>query len=362
MRTFDDQILLLPRQDYWAWLQAARPYVLAFGPNVTPDPGVAARYMAPRQVVTFPRLAGAFPEIGDPLAWLRKNAEGVRLDPVDATSPALLAKDLQRRVRQNDRYGARRRSFHLLWPTDYPYVTQPFGVNPQIYRRYGMPGHEGIDIRAPTNSNVYACADGEVYQVYTDAIHHAYGIHVRIQHDDSYKTIYAHLARPLVREGDPVVAGQVIGRADSTGNSSAAHLHLSLKRDGATARGETTYPKDIIDPTPFLVWPSANTAQAAKGLTARARHGVNLARPGGATRADIDLATRLGAAVLLIVSAEPAETIEALRAAGPGARFIARLAEAPGEEAVRPARSVARAVADGGRLFRLSVRAFEVAA
>jgi len=111
---FDDQILLLPRHNYWDWLQACRPYMLTFGPNATPDPGVAARYMAPRQVVTFPRFEGAFPEIGDPLSWFRLKAAGVRLDPVEAGSPAEMAEAVQRRVHENDRYGARRRTFHLV--------------------------------------------------------------------------------------------------------------------------------------------------------------------------------------------------------------------------------------------------------
>ncbi len=211
---FDDQILLLPRYNYWDWLQACRPYMLTFGPNATPDPGVAARYMAPRQVVTFPRFEGAFPEIGEPLSWFRQKAAGVRLDPVEAGSPAEMAEAVQRRVHENDRYGARRRTFHLVWPTDFPVVTQPFGINPQVYRRYGMPGHEGVDFRALTNTNVYAGADGEVYEVYTDPKNHAYGIHIRIQHEDGYKTVYAHLAKALVHKGEPVHAGQLIGRAE----------------------------------------------------------------------------------------------------------------------------------------------------
>ena len=57
-------------------------------------------------------------------------------------------------------------------------------------------------------------------------------------------------------------AGQVIGLADSTGASVGSHLHLTLKRDGATDRGETDYPKDILDPTPFLLWPEFATSKS----------------------------------------------------------------------------------------------------
>ena len=360
---FDDQILLLPRRSYWDWLQACRSYLLTFGPNATPDPGVAARYMAPRQVVTFPRFDGAFPEIGDPLEWLRLQAVGVRLDPIKAATPAAMAEAVGQRVQENDRYGARRRSFHLVWPTDFAVVTQPFGVNPMVYRRYGMPGHEGIDFRALTNTNIYAGADGEVYEVYTDPKHHAYGVHIRIQHEDGYKTVYAHLARALVRKGEPVRAGQLIGRADSTGNSSAAHLHLSLKRDGATARQETNFPKDIIDPTPFLVWPAPFPPKAWKGLPAAVTPlGLNLVRSAGVERGEIERAARLGVRWVVISVTDTAATVEALRSRLPEASLVARVVESPPEEAVRPARFVARIAGEVGRLYRLGIRDFDLAA
>jgi len=359
---FDDQILLLPRYNYWDWLQACRPYMLTFGPNATPDPGVAARYMAPRQVVTFPRFEGAFPEIGDPLSWFRQKAAGVRLDPVEAGSPAEMAEAVQRRVHENDRYGARRRTFHLVWPTDFPVVTQPFGINPQVYRRYGMPGHEGVDFRALTNTNVYAGAEGEVYEVYTDPKNHAYGIHIRIQHEDGYKTVYAHLAKALVHKGEPVHAGQLIGRADSTGNSSAAHLHLSLKRDGATARQETNFPKDIIDPTPFLVWPAQGPSKTSKSLpSAPARMGLNLTRSGGVGTAEIERAARLEVRTVMISVTETAAMVEALRSRLPGVRLIARVVDSPSEDALRPARFVARIAGEVGRIYRLGIRDFDLA-
>jgi hypothetical protein len=357
---FDDQILLLPREDYWTWLDACRQYVVVFGPNITPDPGVAARYMAPRQVVTFPDHPKAFPEIGDPVAWFRENAFGVRLDAVHAENPAEMAKEMKRRVKKNDRYGARRRPFHLLWPTDFPVVTQPFGVNPQAYRRYGMPGHEGVDFRALTNTNIYACADGEVYEVGLWK-NHAYGIHVRIQHADGYKTVYAHLAAALVRKGDVVTAGHLIGRADSTGNSSAAHLHLTLKRDGATARQETNFPKDIIDPTPFLVWPAQNQPVSAKSVSpTRPRIGLNLATADIAS-AGVGTARRLGVRAVLINPKHSAESIEAQRGALPGAWLMARMAEAMPTEATTAAHFVAQIAGDVERLYRLGVYDFDPA-
>lgn len=134
------------------------------------------------------------------------------------------------------------------WPTEHRVVTQGFGKNPQMYQRFGLPGHEGIDLRAPAGSAIYAVADGTVRAVHAN-LAHPYGLHVRIDHADGYQTIYAHLTRSMVAVGDPVHAGQQVGVAGSTGNSTAPHLHLTLKRAGSQTPG---YPVGIIDPRPYL--------------------------------------------------------------------------------------------------------------
>lgn len=138
-------------------------------------------------------------------------------------------------------------------------VTQPFGANPGAYSRFGLPGHEGLDLRAPAGVEVLAAANGTAFEEPAQValgIKHAYGIHVRLRHEvgqDVYHTIYAHLAVAKVKPGDTVQAGQVIGLADSTGNSSGSHLHFAMKKVGATAARETNYPRDLIDPSPFLL-------------------------------------------------------------------------------------------------------------
>ncbi len=147
-------------------------------------------------------------------------------------------------------------AFRMRWPTEYGTITQPFGANPQIYSKFGLPGHEGIDFMAPHGSEIYAVADGFVSDVRLDGsadpIGKPYGNQIRIQHDDGYESIYAHLAQAVVTRGQFVKAKQLIGLADNTGNSDGSHLHLSLKKQGATAAGLTNYPHDLIDPTPYL--------------------------------------------------------------------------------------------------------------
>lgn len=155
-------------------------------------------------------------------------------------------------------------AFRLRWPTEFPHIIQPFGVNrtgvPDFYTKFGLPAHEGLDFVAPTGSLIFACADGEVIRA-TSNKSEAYGIQVRIRHvtdDGEYETIYAHLNELRCKKGDLVKAGDTIGISNNTGNSRGAHLHLTLKKKGqgtfvTTVNGvRLVYQRDIIDPTPFL--------------------------------------------------------------------------------------------------------------
>jgi murein DD-endopeptidase MepM/ murein hydrolase activator NlpD len=206
MLLMEYQIILLPRDDYWSWVRACRDYVMHYGLNLTKDPGTAGRYMSPAQVVTLPRSPDGYPLEGDIEEWFQTQFPGVRLDIIEAENPEELEVEFRQRIEEQDRYGQKRKPFYLLWPTDFPVITQPFGANPQIYSRFGVPAHEGLDIRAFSKTNIYCCADGEVYQVHTNPRSHPYGIHVRIRHKDGYKTVYGHLAQPLVRVGEAVEA------------------------------------------------------------------------------------------------------------------------------------------------------------
>jgi hypothetical protein len=154
----------------------------------------------------------------------------------------------------------------LRWPTEFGVITQGFLERPDYYgqfkylgndgKRYALPGHEGLDIRAPNGSRVFACADGTISQVRLDddidREQFPYGNQVRIQHAEGYETIYAHLQEVHVQVGARVQAGDVIGLADNTGNSKAAHLHLTVKKQGAFERNETIFKNDIVNPTPLL--------------------------------------------------------------------------------------------------------------
>jgi hypothetical protein len=146
---------------------------------------------------------------------------------------------------------SRMSNIKLQWPVDKHIINQPFGANPDFYAPFGLPGHEGVDLYAPFDANVYSAADGQVYRV-ENPPNHPYGLHIRIKHvagHQVYRTIYAHLAKAYVSSGQWVKAGELIALADNSGNSFGSHLHLTLKIDGEQTTG---YPPGIVDPLPYL--------------------------------------------------------------------------------------------------------------
>ena len=142
------------------------------------------------------------------------------------------------------------------WPTVSKVITQPWGARPEAYKRFGWSGgHEGIDIRAPLHTPIYAAAAGKITAARNtrrDGRPSAYGWHVIIEHDDGYQTLYAHLredAPGIARPGAQVKAGQLVGYSGNTGNSQGAHLHFSVKKAGARTPG---FLPGYVDPTPFI--------------------------------------------------------------------------------------------------------------
>ena len=141
-------------------------------------------------------------------------------------------------------------------------IVQAFGSNPDYYAQFGLPGHEGVDLRAVQGAEVRAVADGVVVKTGDERKPereggHNYGVRVYVQHEGGYTTAYAHLDRREVETGDRVRGGDVIGRADNTGNilEGNSHLHLTLYHDAAEPGGATYegYPHKIVSPMPFLL-------------------------------------------------------------------------------------------------------------
>jgi murein DD-endopeptidase MepM/ murein hydrolase activator NlpD len=90
--------------------------------------------------------------------------------------------------------------------------------------------HQGVDFGAPMGSPIAAAADGTVSYA---GFHGGHGNFVQIRHGGDMGSGYAHMSRFIVRVGQHVSAGQVIGYVGSTGLSTGPHLHFEVYRNNA---------------------------------------------------------------------------------------------------------------------------------
>lgn len=103
--------------------------------------------------------------------------------------------------------------------------------------------HEGVDFTAPMRTEIYATGDGRVSEIMR--MDRGYGNCVVIDHGYGYKTLYAHMSRFNVREGQKVKRGEVIGYVGNTGKSTAPHLHYEVIKDGAKVNPVNFFYNDI---------------------------------------------------------------------------------------------------------------------
>jgi murein DD-endopeptidase MepM/ murein hydrolase activator NlpD len=101
-------------------------------------------------------------------------------------------------------------------------------------------GHHGIDFIAKTGTPVLASADGAVVSSSDlDAGGAKYGKTIIVAHANGFNSVYAHLDRRLVAEGDIVKAGQLIGLSGATGKVTGPHLHFEVRNGAQTVDPET---------------------------------------------------------------------------------------------------------------------------
>jgi murein DD-endopeptidase MepM/ murein hydrolase activator NlpD len=109
--------------------------------------------------------------------------------------------------------------------------------------------HTGTDLGAPTGTPVVAAKGGTV--ITADYLG-GYGLTVILRHEgDTQETRYAHLSQLMVRPGEQVKQGDVVGLVGSTGNSTGPHLHFELRE--LTAQGWV-----LVDPDDMLNYAVAN--------------------------------------------------------------------------------------------------------
>ncbi|WP_442597209.1 peptidoglycan DD-metalloendopeptidase family protein [Neobacillus sp. D3-1R] len=111
----------------------------------------------------------------------------------------------------------------FVWPTVGGYISSNMG-----YRWSKM--HKGIDIARPSNRTIKAADNGVVVFAGWDG---GYGNKIIVDHQNGYRTVYAHLSSIGVNVGQTVPKGSQIGVMGSTGDSTGTHLHFEVYKNGA---------------------------------------------------------------------------------------------------------------------------------
>jgi murein DD-endopeptidase MepM/ murein hydrolase activator NlpD len=168
----------------------------------------------PRQAVRSASLPSAAVLLRTALAGLF--VSGVIAEPAAARLPDPLPKRVAMRVPLN---GALQSGFGYRWGRM----------------------HWGLDLDAYSNTVVRSALPGVVTRVGWLRNYSGYGLVVKIRHRGRLETMYAHLARALVKPGEAVPIGEVIGVAGCTGSCTGTHLHFEVHLRGRA-----------VDPLRFL--------------------------------------------------------------------------------------------------------------
>ena len=117
-------------------------------------------------------------------------------------------------------------------------ITTPFGERGPYWK---LGYHPGMDFAVPVGTPVKAVADGVVIEAYEAGYNKGYGGYVKVDHGNGRHSLYAHLSRVDVEEGQQVSAGDKIALSGNTGVSTGPHLHLEIRQNGKH-----------LDPAPYL--------------------------------------------------------------------------------------------------------------
>lgn len=136
------------------------------------------------------------------------------------------------------------------WPVDGGRVGSPFGVRASRSRRIrGF--HPGQDINAPMGTAIFAAREGDVISTGRQG---RYGLLVVVDHGNGVTSWYAHLSKILVRRGQRVTKGQLIGKCGRTGNATGPHLHFEIRLSGK-----------VLDPMTYVTPPPEPPPPSAPG-------------------------------------------------------------------------------------------------
>lgn len=113
------------------------------------------------------------------------------------------------------------------WIQKRPRITQGFGENPHIYKRFGMDGHNGVDYGIKVGTDIFSPIRGIVKV--KNSGNAGYGLHIKIRDLYGREVVLAHLSEVFVESGQEVYELDKIGLSGNTGFSTGPHLHYGMR-------------------------------------------------------------------------------------------------------------------------------------
>jgi hypothetical protein len=264
--------LVLPDKDFMNWYNAADAYSKAF------ERVAVIRSPAGNDLNRFRNITA----VQTPGVWVNDNALThirqvypmvVRVDIIRASTPADLARALQDRITNKDRYGERIQDGHindrftLDWPSDYRPARIVNAFNADLG---GGRKNEGLDISAPVASKVFAAAPGTVATIVRQATALGYGPYVQIAtilNGQSYLVTYTQLQTINVTMGQTVKVG------DQIGESGWQTIKIVVQQPGKGLSGYVL--PDVVDPTMMIYWQGMRLKITSTSLRIRERPGTD---------------------------------------------------------------------------------------
>ena len=143
----------------------------------------------------------------------------------------------------NERFSPTERAFFLdatlRMPLDNAVLTSAYGMRiSPISGNWKF--HKGIDLAAPEGTKVYACKGGKAVScIRGDPV---FGNYIILRHDNGMTSVYAHLSKILIHDGEMVQKGAGIGLVGKTGAATGPHLHFEIRINGISKDPEKMLP------------------------------------------------------------------------------------------------------------------------
>lgn len=141
------------------------------------------------------------------------SAHGMTLDPDEVRDPFTISNTFELDLEKMEKKA-------WAYPLPDARVISPYG---------GARRHSGVDLKTKANDEIVAAFDGEVI---ASGPYFGYGNCIRIKHAYGFETLYSHQSKNMVKKGDKVKAGEVIGLTGRTGRATTEHLHFEMSFGG----------------------------------------------------------------------------------------------------------------------------------